>query len=1806
MTEAWIHNADPTELWNLGPRLDIDRAWAPRPMEQLYRIPIGVDETGAPVELDFKESALDGMGPHGLVVGGPGSGKPEFLRSIVLGLMATHSPAEVNFVLAGYNGGATFGDFESAPHVFAFVPELESDRIVRLQDSLEAELSRRMEVLSGAGAKNHREYRRMRESDDQRCQEPLPALFVVIDEFSRTLEEKPDFGETLVKLGRMGRSLGVHMLLASYRLMPGDLSSLDGFLSYRVALRTFTADESRMVIGNPDAYDLPSGPGLGYLHCAPAATKKFKAASLPRSDSENDLLTKTLAEMSGKPPAPRQILAPPQEETPSSATELWNLGPKFDVDRAWAPRPIEDLYRIPIGREHAGDPFEIDFKESALGGIGPHGLIVGASGSGRASLLRSIVTGLMATHSPTDVNLALAEYIGGPTFGDFENAPHVSAFASGLQSNPGLVRRLRDSLEVELSRRMELLRVVKAKNFREYHRMQESGDQRCQEPLPALFVVIDEFLRTLDEQPGFVEILVKIGRLGRSLGIHMLLSSYRLSPGDLRSLEPFLSYRVALRTFNADESRMVIGIPEACYIPTGTGRGYLRTHDGIKQFKAASVPYSDSEDGLISTALAAMRDNAAAARQILPRETLRNSAADLWNLGQGFDVDRAWAPRPIEDLYRIPIGVDETGNPVEIDFKEPGLGGIGPHGLIIGATGSGKSELLRTIVLGLMATHPPTDVNFVAADYSGSTTFRQFKNAPHVSAIIPALISEPELLGRFQDSLDGELKRRRDVLSGVGAKNIWDYRQMRESGDQRCQEPLPILFVIIEQFDGMLERHPALLETLAMICRSGRSLGVHLVLSSQTVDDGRFRPLEGKLSYHIALRTFNAADSRAAIGVPDAQDLPPEPGLGYLRTSDGIKQFKAAYVSGDEPETSLLETTLAEMRGKTPAARQIRFPQLKKPSASDAEPLNLGPQFDVDRAWAPRPVEDLYRIPIGVDETGTPVEIDFKETDLGGIGPHGLIIGATGSGKSELLRTIVLGLTATHSPTDVNFVLAEHMGAATFHAFKNAPHVSAIIPSVASEPELLGRLQESLDGEISRRMDVLSGVSAKNILEYRRMRESGDQRCQEPLPTLFVVLDEFSEMLSAQPDFADLLLTICRLGRALGIRLLLASQRLEVQKIRPFEALLSYRISLKTFSAAESRATIGVPDAYNLPPEPGFGLLRTSDGIKQFKTAYVSGGEPETSLLETTLAEMRGKTPAAHQIWLPPLETPPTLDALLPPLQHNDARGYTAVRRPGDRPLQVPMGTIDVPYYRRQDPMVLDLDAHGAIVGRDGSGKSTAMCTLIASLALTNTPREVQFYCVDLGGGSLAAFRDLPHVGSVITDLDVDAVQRTTNELDALLARRQQLFQQLGIGSMAELRERRLRGEPDPDPYGDVFLLIDGWRALDKESVAPAAAVHYLAQRGLPYGVHVFVTAKRWSEIRSGMRNLLQTRIELRLNETDQSQIDPGDAARMPQAQPGRGLHPSKQHFLTSLPRVDGAKLEDLVEADRKAAREKGRWPRPVQEVYRDSHADAVADLVNRVRASWRGYPAPPVQLLPTKLPYRFPPANDPKLIPLGIGEKALQPVHLDFRREPHFYAIGERSSGRTTLLRTIIRGITERYTPQEALIMLVDYRRTLLGFLTTEHMAAYVITPDQLRSHVEDVIPALRKRMPGPHVTQEQVRNRSWWSGPDLFIVIDDYELVAKGGENPLAPLAEFLPMAADLGLHVVLTRDSAGAGRGLYERFFSVLRETNPPALAMSANADEGKLISITPSRTLPPGRGTLVSRLRGRELIQTPLIP
>lgn len=209
----------------------------------------------------------------------------------------------------------------------------------------------------------------------------------------------------------------------------------------------------------------------------------------------------------------------------------------------------------------------------------------------------------------------------------------------------------------------------------------------------------------------------------------------------------------------------------------------------------------------------------------------------------------------------------------------------------------------------------------------------------------------------------------------------------------------------------------------------------------------------------------------------------------------------------------------------------------------------------------------------------------------------------------------------------------------------------------------------------------------------------------------------------------------------------------------------------------------------------------------------------------------------------------------------------------------------------------------------------------------------------------------------------------------------------------------------------------------------------------------------------------------------------------------------------------------------------------------------------------------------------------------------------LDFSAtDPHFLVFGDVECGKSNLLRLVADGITARYRPEVARLIVIDYRRSLLDAADTEHRIGYAASSSAATSLITDAREALLERLPTASLTADELRARSWWKGSDLFLIVDDYDLVA-GATNPLLPLLDLLPQARDIGLHVVLARSAGGAGRAMFEPVVQRLREMGTPTLLMSASKDEGQLFGVKP-QPLPPGRGYLIARRATARLVQTAL--
>ena len=873
-------------------------------------------------------------------------------------------------------------------------------------------------------------------------------------------------------------------------------------------------------------------------------------------------------------------------------------------------------------------------------------------------------------------------------------------------------------------------------------------------------------------------------------------------------------------------------------------------------------------------------------------------------------------------------------------------------------------------------------------------------------------------------------------------------------------------------------------------------------------------------------------------------------------------------------------------------------------------------QLDNSTMWPERERDDRrLTVPIGLGPDKTPVQLDLKESAHGGMGPHGLCIGATGSGKSELLRTLVTALAATHSPEELNFVLVDFKGGATFLGLDSLPHTSAVITNLEDEAVLVDRMFDALSGEMNRRQEVLRKAgNFANVGEYNQARRGGRDDL-EPLPALVIIVDEFSELLGQFPDFADLFVAIGRLGRSLHVHLLLASQRLEEGRLRGLDSHLSYRIGLKTFSAMESRQVLGSADAYHLPGQPGAGYVKTdAEELQRFQAAYVSGplevpatasagptaglgrsgaGEVEQETAEAQVIEFScwadidqplasehdpiadregelksagdveaadGLEPAdaakptnmdaladarepagttmdavvnaavatartrgqeAHQIWLPPL--PKSIE--LASVAERSAR------------LTVGIGIIDQPYHQRQDLLEIDFSAHGghvALCGGPQMGKSTALRTMVASLAATHSTTEARFYVIDLGGGQLETLSRLPHVAGVAGRHQPERIRRIVDEVSGLLS-------------------DNTRAHSTAKTQQQTFLVVDGWHNIGTSTAEfedLAEAITQIAADGPSAGIHLLVATPRWNTLRPAIRDLIGTRLELKLAESMDSLCDRKMQDKLP-ALPGRGLSVDKKYLL-----IAQSSNQDLAHI---AAVSAERGDEPVA---------ALRVLPERIE---RGELTAAVSGLP-----------------VAVGGPRLSTLAWDPSASDHFLCVAARGMGKTTTLRTVMAGISD-LGREQARMVVVDHRRAHLGTVPQDMLAAYSHSAPQTEKVLADAVTTLRQRLPSADISPEQLARRDWWDGPEIYLVIDDYDLVA---DNVLHPLIELIPHARDIGMHLVVARKAGGFNRAAFGPVLSAIRDSQPCVVVLGADKDDGPFFGIKPvpqpSNGPLPGRG------------------
>jgi DNA segregation ATPase FtsK/SpoIIIE, S-DNA-T family len=615
--------------------------------------------------------------------------------------------------------------------------------------------------------------------------------------------------------------------------------------------------------------------------------------------------------------------------------------------------------------------------------------------------------------------------------------------------------------------------------------------------------------------------------------------------------------------------------------------------------------------------------------------------------------------------------------------------------------------------------------------------------------------------------------------------------------------------------------------------------------------------------------------------------------------------------------------------------------------------------------------------PVGSSARGT-FSIDLVED-----GPHALIGGTTGSGKSELLQTLVAGLALHHSPKHVNLVLIDYKGGATFDRLRALPHVVGDLTDL--DPGLAQRALISLNAEIRRRELVLRDVGSSQLLELER--QGGDP----PFPRLVLVIDEFATLIRDIPGFVEGIVDIAQRGRSLGVHLVLATQRPTGSINDAIRANTNLRIALRVADAQESREVLGLEDAAFINRTTrGRAYFRSGQGraeevqvasvslsfreekarvvVHERGTAARNEGAVGMTQLERIVSLCRRVTqtagiPAPRPVWLPPLPKVVTLRDLV-----------------GDE-SQAAFGLVDRPENQRQEAVAFDplRDRHLLIYGAPGAGKSTALRSIVGSLAAVTSPDDLHVYALDLGGGGLEPLRALEHCGDVVRGDEPERVER--------------------LLSLMERETDHRRGLANATGTPHLLLVVDGLSSTygsDRtlEGDLTARLTRLVGDAG-GAGLHLLLSAATSSSVPTALASLIPFKLVLRQSGPDGYLAAdlPRDLWRDRELPPGRGF-------------VDGHEIQ-------------------IATLSSDAAPAGDREELASISASFLPTSPPArVELLPSNVKLDdLPPASERLMAPVGLSETEIAPVFADLRRG-HFLVAGPYRSGRSSSLVTIATGL--------------------------------------------------------------------------------------------------------------------------------------------------------------------------------------
>lgn len=975
-------------------------------------------------------------------------------------------------------------------------------------------------------------------------------------------------------------------------------------------------------------------------------------------------------------------------------------------------------------------------------------------------------------------------------------------------------------------------------------------------------------------------------------------------------------------------------------------------------------------------------------------------------------------------------------------------------------------------------------------------------------------------------------------------------------------------------------------------------------------------PLLLKQAHMVDTCTFVMAQSR--------DELPKECQL-VVELKDGEGIMRSTSVTGLSQEDSKKKTNYvqrfqSDVMSLTQAqhfARSMAPYRVKSHAADEIiNVLTLFQLFNIETTnelkitelWQEHRYPNTLPFPVGVRGGSKPVYLNLHDKiERKGHGPHGLMAGTTGSGKSEVIQSMIASLAVQYHPHDLALMLIDYKGGGMSNTFADLPHVIATITNLEEEG-LIERSKVSLKAELKRRQKLF--VAAGNVQHIDEYYKTA-WRDKEPLPHLFIVIDEFAQLKKDQPEFMSELVSIAAIGRTLGVHLLLATQKPGGVVDDKIWSNSRYRVCLRVQDEADSREMLKIPDAAYIT-NPGRGYLQVGSNELFEAVQFAWSGAPyrpgqaqisddiNLYTIELDGSQVKLKDPLAPQLvkksnddgleekqlgvlikhiaqqaqmrgihrlpgpWLEPLPRELILDEL------GDG-DFSPLSSMPTKILYPKVGLVDDVANQTQFPLYIDIESgHWIVFGMPGTGKTTFIQTMLYSLTHSTTPDDVHIYALDFGR-MLRDYALLPHVGDVIQDDQEEKVGRLFHFLEEQLRYRKGLFADIGVKSRLSYCEETKSKLPA------IVIIIDGYLSFKNQYELAHEKAEILMREGASMGIYFILTVNRVSDIMDKIKSNFPNAISYQLADSGDYHYAVGRLGAVPGQLPeGRGyvkgnLPPFEFH--TALP----------IAAESESAR------------ARQLRID-----FQSMDERWHGNKPKEIRILPDVVPLQemwdleLAEQVDETSIPVGLTVDELAVFNWNYEDGPYFMIGGRMESGKTSLLMTIALMSAKNYSPDQLEIYMCDYRRSTpgLGLLSeVPHVKGYATDDTSLENMLQQLRNEVQRR------TQERITGDE---ASTLLLLIDDTDVMAKRISGAYT-LTEHLEYITRYGQECGVVIVAAGGANELNQNWDAWMKEIKAAQIGWllgTTDLNEAQLFNIKipydqSGKVLPSGQGFYIKR-------------